>query len=179
MKTYFSRRLAKAAIFGASLCLTTAMSQAGTYNFTQAGFAGDGTLIGYFTGSDLNNDGFISSSEISDFSATMHGSFYDGFTFGFDWYDHGYYVTPTVGYRIGSHVIGDEAGELLENYTPYQINYVSGSSGAMISGLSSEPVIYSNQLVQVVDPSPVPEPSTWMLMLSGLLLFTNILKRKH
>lgn len=177
MTKQFCLGMVKCALMGALLA-GSANSLAGTFNFSQAGFTDGGVLTGYFTGSDTNHDGFLTSSELTDFSATMHGSYYDGFTFSFDWYDHGAHITPVVNYRIGSATLGDETGEMIANYTSYQINYASGTSGATISGFSSEPVITSSEFVHVTDPAPVPEPSTIWLLLSGLMLMPAVFKRK-
>lgn len=59
--------------------MKTDSAQAATFNFTQGGFEGGGTLSGTFTGEDLNNDGFIgngvlSDNELSDFSLSFSGN---------------------------------------------------------------------------------------------------------
>lgn len=60
--------------------MKTDSAQAATFNFTQGGFEGGGTLSGTFTGEDLNNDGFIDNgfrggpNELSAFSVSLSGS---------------------------------------------------------------------------------------------------------
>src|SRR5574343_91781 len=55
-------------------------AQAAVYNFTQTGFEGGASITGSFTGTDLNNDGFINGSifsnmnEITAFSVSYSGS---------------------------------------------------------------------------------------------------------
>jgi hypothetical protein len=71
--------LLKTAIM-AGILLSAQSAQAAIYNFSQTGFEGGASITGSFTGTDLNNDGFINGSifsnmnEITAFSVSYSGS---------------------------------------------------------------------------------------------------------
>jgi hypothetical protein len=72
--------LLKTAIM-AGILLSAQSAQAAIYNFSQTGFEGGGSISGSFTGTDLNNDGFIQGTtfieglaEINTFTVSWSGN---------------------------------------------------------------------------------------------------------
>ncbi len=67
-------------ITAAGLMLSASVAHALQYNFTQTGFEGGASITGSFTGTDLNNDGYIAGNlysnmnEITAFSVSYSGS---------------------------------------------------------------------------------------------------------
>ncbi len=152
-------------------------ASAQSYVFSQSGFDGGGSLSGTFTGTDLDNNGWLDSAfgEITAFSVSFSGDANVGaFTHGFD---------DLVGlvYRLnGDMFIGndgpDGAGEQIGSWGSDDILYQSGTGLVnSVTDLSTNAVSTTAQWVSV---SAVPEPESYALMLFGLSLVALRAKRR-
>jgi hypothetical protein len=157
---------------GAGLCLASAVSQAAPmFTFTQTGFSGGGTVTGMFSGSDLDNDGFLSSftGEITDYAMSFAG---DSIVADFS---HGLSDLSGLVYELGSGFIGDGLGGGTEGVasnwsgaTGY--DYASGSGptggfGGRVIDIATGATSATQNLVAV---QAVPEPATLALLGLGL-----------
>lgn len=95
---------------GAGLCLSSTSQAAPMFTFTQTGFSGGGTVTGTFSGSDFDNNGFLSSfaGEITDYSMSFSG---DSIVADFS---HGLSDFYGLIYELGSGFIGDGLGGGIE-----------------------------------------------------------------
>jgi PEP-CTERM motif len=156
-----------------SLALAASAANADTYRFTQTGFNDGASVIGYFLGSDGNSDGKISGSEVTAFTATFFGGYYDGFSF------DGLRTYKNLSYTVGSSFIGANSDDVLDIYARgISIGYFSNISGGQMYGFSSEPVLTSSQQAQVALITAVPEPETYAMMLAGLGMLGFLARRK-
>lgn len=99
------------AITGLGLLVLATFSHASTYSFNQAGYSSGGEVSGYFSGTDINGDGYINGAngEISDFQLSFSGNAAVN-AFNIDYSD--FLQTLAIGwgliYRLGSTTIGTE-----------------------------------------------------------------------
>jgi hypothetical protein len=173
MRQHHSNRIVKALI-AATLAISASAASAGTYQFVQTGFTDNASVVGFFQGQDNNHDGIISGTEVWHFGARFIGGYYDGFSFT----STSRYPTY-ISYVVGSGVLGNHNGDYLDSYSPAQIGYIASTSGGRIYGFSSEPVLISNQYVQVQEPTAIPEPETYALLLTGLGMLAWLARRKR
>lgn len=175
MKPTFKHRLASLA---AMVLLACAANTAGAqnYSFSQTGFDGGGSLSGTFSGSDLDNNGWLdfSTNEITAFSLTFSGDANVGA------FSHGLDDLVGLVYRLDAGpFIGDDgpdgAGELIGSLGLDDILYQSGKGLVnSVTDLNTNAVSTTQQLVSV---SAVPEPEGYALTLSGLALLWLRLKQ--
>lgn len=162
---------------GAGLCLASTVSQAAPmFTFTQTGFSGGGTVTGMFGGTDLDNNGFLSSfvGEITDYSMSFAG---DSIIADFS---HNLSDLSGLVYELGSGFIGDGLGGGVEGVasnwggiTGY--DYASGMGptgglGGRVIDTATGAISVTQNLVVV---QAVPEPATLALLglgLAGLVL---------
>ena len=171
-KLTFTRAMAMLA----SLTLTGTLAHAGTYTFTQGGYENGASIVGYFNAQDLNHDGKILSNEVSGFYAEavggyMHGIYFQNSRRGQVW----------LSYDIGSHILGDGAGEGMDAYSPVYFNWIGNANGGAVYdtlGGGSYLIGRTNELIQVTDPVAVPEPETWGMLLAGMALVSLMVRRK-
>lgn len=156
--------------------LATDPAQATVYNFSQGGFAGGGSVSGYFIGADGDGDGWIFQYELENFSLSFSGNAsVNAFT-------HSYANGTGPGnfaYKIGSATFDHEpygglwtAGQDGDNDGLNSIRYASyeweavGIPG-MVVDLTNGTSSATSELLSV---TAVPEPGTWALMAGGLVL---------
>lgn len=105
------------AVAGLGLLVLATLSHAATFNFHQAGYSSGGEVSGYFSGTDLNGDGYLNGAhgEISDFQLSFAGNASIG-AFSVDYAD--FLQTVSIGwgliYRLGSATIGTEFNGLAD-----------------------------------------------------------------
>ena len=157
-----------------ALVLAASVANAGTYNFTQAGFSNNASVVGFFKGADSNQDGKIAGSEITSFGATFVGGYYDGFSFS------NYSTSLNLRYTLGSGMLGSNNGDMIDAYVRgIDIGYYTGSTGGRMYGFDSEPVLLSNQFARVTEVTAVPEPETYAMMLAGLGMLGFLARRRN
>ncbi|MBS0347976.1 MAG: PEP-CTERM sorting domain-containing protein [Proteobacteria bacterium] len=103
------------AVAGLGLLVLATFSHAATYEFHQAGYTGGGAVSGYFSGTDLNGDGYLvgTHGEIDGFQLSFAGNAAVG-AFSIDYAD--FLQTVSIGwgliYRLGSTTLGTELNGL-------------------------------------------------------------------
>lgn len=105
------------AVAGLGLLVLATFSHAATYEFHQAGYTGGGAVSGYFSGTDLNGDGYLvgTHGEIDGFQLSFTGNAAVG-AFSIDYAD--FLQTVSIGwgliYRLGSTTLGTELNGLAD-----------------------------------------------------------------
>jgi len=168
------------------VALSTSTAHAATivstpaYQFSQTGFDGGGSLSGSFQGADANNDGWISTSEVSTFSLSFTGdSIVSDFSQGLgDLY--------ILEYKIGSDYLGDEidgsSQEVIGTnwFASTGFDYYSGIGaggfGGAVSNIDTGEISRSDELVAV---SAVPIPATVWLFGSSIISLLGVYRRKQ
>lgn len=158
--------------FGVGLCIASAASQAAPiFAFTQTGFSGGGTVTGTFSGSDLDNDGFLNSflGEITAYSMSFSG---DSIIADFS---HGLSDLYGLIYELGSGFIGDGTGGGTEGIASNWggisgYDYASGLGptgglGGRVIDTATGATSATQNLVAV---QAVPEPASLALLGLGL-----------
>ena len=171
----------------ASFLALSVPAYATTYDFHEDGFIGaagfSGDLIGSFTGTDNNNDGYIHSGdgEVTAFSASFNG---EQIT-----------IHDLIGliYHVGDSSIMELPNELVL-YTPgLYLNQSAGAYGVYTcgtaGGLAACSNIYnhdktvlesiSSAPIQVSVVSSAPEPTGWALMLVGVGIAGTAIRRSN
>jgi hypothetical protein len=143
---------------------------AGTYSFSQSGFAQGATISGSFTGIDTDGDSQLSSfnNEISNFFVSFSGnSVVSGWSS----------TTATLVFDLnGSPLLGDgiggtrEEGISTETFTPY-LSFWDVGPGPY-------DICTGNQPCAIVG-SNVPEPSTWTMLIVGFGLAGVMMRRRR
>lgn len=176
MNKFTGHKFMGALLATAWMALTASGAMAGTFTFTQSGFNDGATISGFFKAQDLNHDGIIAGAEIWDLSATVNGGFYSGFTFGFN-PDR---FRPNISYSLGTGMLGNHPGDVLYVYAPQQIGWsVNGSGGLIYDGFGQYPSSHSSQLVQISEPTAIPEPESWVMLAAGLAFLTAIARQRN
>ena len=176
-------RLRDICVAAASLVALSVPACATTYNFREDGFTGaagfTGDLVGAFTGSDVNNDGYIHSGdgEVTAFSASFNG---EQIAF-----------SELIGliYHVGDASIMALPNELAI-YTPaFYLNQSAGAYGAYTCGSGACSNVYNHEKTVLesssTDPihvsvaSSAPEPSGWALMLVGFGVAGTVVRRSN
>ncbi len=175
MNTFNASKRMGALLASTSMALFASGAMAGTFTFTQTGFNDGATINGFFKAQDLNHDGLIAGAEIWDLRATIIGGFYDGFAFAFNPTRY----RPHIVYNLGSGVLGNHPGDALDVYAPQQIGWsVNGTGGVIYDGFGQYPSAHYSQLVQINEPTAIPEPGSWAMLLGGLGLL-GLMKRRQ
>lgn len=140
------RSALRRAIAGFGLLVLATFSHAATYDFHQAGYSSGGAVSGYFSGTDLNGDGYINGAhgEIDDFQLSFAGNAAVS-AFNIDYGD--FLQTLAIGwgliYRLGSTTIGTELNGLADgmllvfNFDAYGNPLDSISAVPISNGLST------------------------------------------
>ena len=159
------------------LVLLTNQSIAGpkTFNFFQAGYFEGASIVGSFTGEDLDSDGAINSfnSEVSDFSFSFSGnSIVSSFT-------HTFSELNGLIFVIGTSYLGDDAILGIEGIAsgpnhgagpPHQFSLIGGlgpysNLGGQVMDNATGALDSTTNLIAVFQ---VPEPGIILLMVFGL-----------
>lgn len=176
MNKFSGNKFMGALLATALMALSASGAMAGTFTFTQSGFNDGATINGFFKAQDLNHDGVIAGAEIWDLQATVNGGFYSGFTFSFN-PDR---FRPNISYSLGTGVLGNHPGDVLYVYAPQQIGWsVDGSGGVIYDGFGQYPSSHSAQLVEISEPTAVPEPTSWAMLAMGLGALGLATRRKR
>jgi hypothetical protein len=174
MKKCIGRNITGAIAVVALMALAGAGAYAATYTFTQGGFDGGGSVAGYFKAQDLDNNGWITSNEVWEFSVSAIGGIYAGATI----YNAPRYPVG-LAYDLSGHVLGDNANEFVDIFGPIQLGYTSGiHGGTLYDGFRHVPTSTTAELIYVNSPSPVPEPTSWAMLVAGVALLSVFAKRK-
>ncbi|WEF31095.1 PEPxxWA-CTERM sorting domain-containing protein [Pseudoduganella chitinolytica] len=189
------KKLAIAGMLVGSLAVSAAASAANTWQFSYVGFldeenwifAQDYTISGSFTGNDGNNDGVIELGEITQF--VLNGTDYlacaSGSPFNYCGTDRFRYelggaldfsagtaMSDPEGYHGGGYVV--RAG--IEEYSYRNTPYSHTRSGAY---LWTEDTKFSIRSMSSGGVTPaVPEPGTWVMILTGLALVGGVARRR-
>ena len=159
-------------------------AHAGIYTFSQDGYSGGGVITGWFEAFDTFANGQISTfdSEVTDFSLSFSGDIFVGdFT-------HTFADLDGLVYDIGSGFIGDGTTGDIEGMASYNsvanFDYPSGLGplgvyGGMVWELPEEKLSFTNNMIVVTDPVPVPVPGALWLSCSGLLGCWQLRRRKR
>lgn len=139
------------------------------YAFTQAGYPGATSVWGWFSGSDLNADGYLTAPELTDlqFSYALNSAGYESLAVNIAGVLNG----GGFGFRIGGDLLGDDAGEFvaagIEGLATGGFSYRSDEAGGVFVSPPGFPIgtVSSTELIRV---APIPEPSTLALFLAGL-----------
>ena len=140
--------LATACLFFAS----SAQAYPITKFFMQGGWQGGGSILGYFTGEDLNNDGVIKGAEVSGVGV---GLLYNS-------------VVPNIFFAGGS--------VEWNIWNPY-VSHVSVVDGGFV--YLDQVISYNGQFITTSLPitiTSIPEPAPWMLLLAALPLLMRRVK---
>ncbi|MEN9426825.1 MAG: hypothetical protein RLZZ220_1174 [Pseudomonadota bacterium] len=202
MKNLLDRLLAVACL---GLVSISVPAYASTYTFSQTGFEDGGMVSGYFTGSDLNGDGFIRMSgaqrEVGDFLLRYTGgSRLPDITIDFAELTRAASFGMGLQYLVGSSTIGAKGGAnngsiYVFDFSPLLIPtaavlvFPDGQSGASGTAISFESgfasvsldfmnVIDMNQINTAGNVSKVSEPSSLGLLGIAAALMGGLRRRK-
>ena len=189
------KKLSIAGIIAGSLALSAAASAANTWQFAYEGFLDaenwtftDHTISGSFTGNDMNADGVLELGEISQF--VLNGTDYmacgTGSPYNYCGTDRFHYVlggkldfsagtawTDPEGQYSGGYVV--RAG--IEEYSYRSTPYSESRSGEYLWADETRFSITSLSSGGVMP--PVPEPGTWVMLLTGLALVSGMARRRR
>lgn len=167
------KHVLSAITLGAGLCLASVASHAAPiFTFSQTGFSGGGSLTGSFSGSDLDNDGQLSSfqGEIIGYSMSFSGD-----TLISD-FSHTFSDLAGLVYDLGSGFLGDGSGGDTEGVASNWLgatgfDYASGLGpvlgfGGRVIDTATGATSATQNLVVVV--AQVPEPASLALLGLGL-----------
>lgn len=140
-------------------------AQAESFSFNQAGYADGATLSGHFSGGDLDGDGWIYASELSDFQLNWSGNrAVQAFSLGFD-------ERAGLIYEVGSATLWHMAAFSQNDEGTRFFSFDSkGWPTYMIPGVVTDErlglVSMSWEPLQVT--AAVPEPQSLALLLAGM-----------
>ena len=167
-----------------------------TFDLYQGGYAAGGFLSGTLTGEDLDNDGWLTSSEVTHYSLA--------FTNDIEQASPGSYAIPfivenpasgsdtpslSINYELnGVGILGDSTLEYIVagrsrpggGYNQYDSGYpgLPNAPGGRVwdnSGhsIANHPGLFTSSLLMMTPASGVPVPSSFLLLLAGLLLIVR------
>ena len=186
MKLHRIYHLVSALAIGAAALMTTSMSRAATWEFSQGGYDGGAQVSGFFDANDLDHDGWILGYEVTNFSFSFSGNdavgaFTSSFSNGGGFSNLAYRLGSTTFDPVpyGGLVVIGEFGEG-EDWTI--VRYVSFSAdwnapdapGLFMDFMTDEHMTGTNQAIHV---GAVPEPGSWALMLAGLAVVGGLARR--
>jgi hypothetical protein len=174
----------RAAAAAVALAAAATAAHADTFQLAQSGFDGGATISGFFSGTDLDHDGWLLGYEITDFSLSFSGNaLVTAFTHSFA-NGSGF---SNIAYELGTDAItGGKYGGLAtrggagQNEWPGDLRYsaweweaegLPGVVADLDSGLTSS----TSQLLSV---TPVPEPGTYALLLAGIGMLGFVGRRR-
>jgi len=141
------------------------------FTFTQTGYD-KGELSGWFSGTDQNSDGYLSTTELTDFQFSFYafdGSYFESLAVPVDqMFEGGGFL-----FKLDDNILGDDPGEFVAagiggTHTA-GFSYETSASGGVFKSPDDFPV-GTTTTEQLVNVTPVPEPASLSMLLSGLLL---------
>jgi len=188
MTTRRTYHLLSALAIGAAVLIAASPSQAATWTFTQGGYAGGAQVSGFFSGEDLDHDGWLLGVEVSNFSFSFTGNealhaFTSSFANGGGFSNLAYRLGRTTfepGPYDGLSVVGEvDDGEdfRLIRFLSFNAAWdAADAPGLFTDYMSGEAITGTDQAIRV---SAVPEPSEWALMLAGLGAVGAMMRRRR
>ncbi len=179
MKSKIGILACAAAVGLMAACSSSASAE--TFNFSQGGYSGGGSVSGSFNATDLDHDGHINSflGEVTGFSLTFSGDAIVGnFT-------HTFSNLSGLVYELGSGFIGDGyaggAEGMASNWNGTSgFDFASGLGptggwGGRAINVATGGTSTSAQLISVTS---VPEPETYAMLLAGLGVMGAVARRR-
>jgi hypothetical protein len=153
------------------------------YPFVQSGYE-NGTAYGWFWGTDQNNDGYLTTSELSTFQFSFQGNRGDSFASLAVPVNEMFANGGGFSFKLGGTLLGDDTGEFIAagigGALTSGFSYVSGPDGGVFSSTFPGWPFSRDTTPKIVDVLPVvliPEPATYALMLAGVVVIRIIVRR--
>lgn len=139
------------------------------YTFTQAGYPGATSVWGWFSGRDLNADGYLTAPELTDlqFSYSLNSASFESLAVNVSEMLNG----GAFRFKIGGDLLGDDLDEFVAagigGLATAGFSYRSDETGGVFVSPPDFPIgtVSTREPIRV---APIPEPSTLALFLAGL-----------
>jgi hypothetical protein len=139
------------------------------YTFTQIGYPGATSVWGWFSGEDLNADGYLTTAELTDlqFSYSTASASFESLAVNVS----AMLAGGGFRFKIGGDLLGDDVGEFVAagigGLATAGFSYRSDETGGTFVSPPGFPIgtVTSIEAIRV---APIPEPSTSALILVGL-----------
>lgn len=139
------------------------------YTFTQAGYPGATSVWGWFSGTDLNADGYLTALELTDlqFSYSSNSGSFESLAVNVSGMLNG----GGFSFKIGGDLLGDDLNEFVAagigGLATVGFSYRSDETGGVFVSPPDFPIgtVSTTELIRV---APIPEPSALALLLAGL-----------
>lgn len=146
-----------------------------TYSISQSGWSSGGVVSGYFSGEDLNHDGYINlaSGEVDTYQISFSGNFFvSSFTHTLADLEFFSYTVGSTGFRPSFPLYSCGSGYFYD-----ADDYTIGNcvNGLPILAFNATTTTAENALVSAA----VPEPTTMSIVAVGLVVLTGMLRRRR